>query len=419
MGVGLPSIQSTKTGDLPGHRGTSRRSQPLTEAGSVYGLNNKTGNATIRDYMGSPAERYVVRLMEPADVDRFLSLYETVFGGGTRRWFDWKYRQNPYVDHLPIFIAEAGDEIAGARPFTAFELLVDGDRVVGLQTSDTMVHPEHRRRGLFTSMTERAFEYYGDLPERVVTFNVPNAISRPGYLELGCGRAGRLAVEYRLQRASSFLGEFDGAPKRIVGGVLDATIPVAQGIMRGLIDPAADMEVLRHESIPVNLFTELYRRSIPRPIHAHRQDRFYEWRFGNPNWRYTAYTAHRDGEPVAGAIAGSRSVEGRRTVAISELVPLEDAPGRADGLTATVAAIIDDANMADVIVLPSGHLPRAILRHFGFLPDDSRLLERFTTPTVLIAGTLHQGGRIGRMLGDVDLLDLDNWRMTLSERNTN
>lgn len=52
-------------------------------------------------------EGYTIRGFRGSDVDEFLELYETTFGGShSEEWFDWKYRAPPYVDHVPIVVSE-------------------------------------------------------------------------------------------------------------------------------------------------------------------------------------------------------------------------------------------------------------------------------------------------------------------------
>ncbi|MFB9804071.1 GNAT family N-acetyltransferase [Haladaptatus pallidirubidus] len=91
---------------------------------------------------------YVVRWYEERDLSGFLSLDRAVFGRNrSERWFRWKYVDNPYIDHVPVFVVEKDGEIVGTRPFLAFRMRTGSETVLALQPADTMVHPEHRRRG--------------------------------------------------------------------------------------------------------------------------------------------------------------------------------------------------------------------------------------------------------------------------------
>ncbi|WP_440772681.1 GNAT family N-acetyltransferase [Natronorubrum sp. DTA28] len=149
----------------------------------------------------SPATQpsYTIRSFEPSDRDALLSLYETVFEKERGAdWFRWKYAENPYVDHVPIVVADADGELVGCRAFFALELRVGDDRPIAYQPCDTMVHPEHRDRGLFSRMNEYALERYADGPP-TLCFNFPNESAKPGNLKHGWKEIGTVPTYYRPQ----------------------------------------------------------------------------------------------------------------------------------------------------------------------------------------------------------------------------
>ncbi|MGM0606680.1 MAG: GNAT family N-acetyltransferase, partial [Halobacteriota archaeon] len=128
---------------------------------------------------------YTIRPFEDRDRKGFFRLFEHTFGQKkSDEWFEWKYVDNPYVDHVPMYVAELEGELVGARPFFALPIAREGWIGLALQPGDTMVHADHRGQGLFTRMTEAALETYVDSDVDLI-FNFPNAKSGPGYRKMG------------------------------------------------------------------------------------------------------------------------------------------------------------------------------------------------------------------------------------------
>ena len=133
-------------------------------------------------------ETYRIRFLRTAERESFLELYRPILGPATPEWFDWKYLENPAVSHLPILVAESEStgELAAARPQVPFRMLVDGEEVNGLRFGDTIVHEDHRRRGLFTKTTTEAMDYYRR-NSYALAFNFPNDLwqAHLSYREFG------------------------------------------------------------------------------------------------------------------------------------------------------------------------------------------------------------------------------------------
>ncbi|MWV65477.1 GNAT family N-acetyltransferase [Halorubrum sp. JWXQ-INN 858] len=364
--------------------------------------------------MSDDETEYTIRMYEPGDREEFLDLFETVFGGGSEEWFRWKYPGNPYVSHVPMFVAEHDGELVGARPYMAFRLRIGGETPLGLQTGDTMVHPDHQRRGLFTRMTQRSFDYYGDLDDRVLTFSVPNALSRPGYRKLGCHEVGPLPAHYR-----------PANPGALAGGKIGLVGRAAAPVVRRLLDrrsarapTPADVDVTRHDSVPERALVDLYERTIPREIHALRDERFYGWRFDRPDWEYRTYVAHQGEEPVAGAVVGRQQRGGADTVAIADVVPMVADDARDRGLRGILARVVEDHADADAIVASRSVIPAELLSEHGFFADDAPPLSATATPTVLISRVFDGTDDPPWTIAGRDLRSLEDWRLALAEQNT-
>lgn len=366
--------------------------------------------------MGAPGDDYVIRPYEPGDVDDFLHLYETVFDEDDPKpeWFAWKYEENPYVDHVPIIVAELGGTLVGARPFFALEMAVNGESVLALQPCDTMVHPDHRRNGLFTRMTDHAIERYAS-GEPGFFFNFPNEISLRGYLKLGWEQVGGLPRAYRIVNPRRVGKSGQERPIRRLGRMLAA--PLSSGYLQFRDTWLSSSDAYRfrvEEPIPAGEFTSIYHRGVPHTIHVRRDERFYNWRFNNPDWAYRAYLTEEVQKPV-GLITASpsdRDGAGASITRIVDVVPLRRQFDD-DQTPALIHRVIEDNPESDLFVAPRSVIDSSTLHRLGFLSDT-------TLPLSLV---MRQRRRVAFSLGEdavngLGLLDEETWTTTFADLDT-
>lgn len=358
--------------------------------------------------------RYTIRLFEPGDKAAFIDLYDETFGDGSEEWFDWKYVENPAVEHVPIVVATCGDELAGARPCVPFRMQVGDRTVVALRFGDTMVHADHRRRGLFTRMTRRMMEYYAAL-EPAFGFNHPNELSLPGYRKMGGRVVGRLPVAYRVQNPAALLGSRVDGPAAL--GVSMAT-PLARAYLDGRERLAGGAEpgltVTRHDSIPAETLVSLYDAGPPEGIHAERTAEFYEWRFRNPQWEYDAYVASRD-DPVAAVVTGTRRSDDATVTTFTEVVPMAGNEKRAAAFSALVGRILEETADADLLAYNGQAIPESVLGAVGFHHDTRPPLSWLAEETFLVTHDLSSEPCPLWTVNGLNLLDRSSWSLSFCE----
>lgn len=110
-----------------------------------------------------------------------------------------------------------------------------------------MVHPDHRRRGLFTRMTERAIDRYcGDA---AYLFNFPNPNSLPSNRKLGWVVVQDVPTSYRIHDPGALMGS-EGDEPNALAPVLSVGARVRLQARERLAPDQAEIIVHRHESIP-------------------------------------------------------------------------------------------------------------------------------------------------------------------------
>lgn len=357
---------------------------------------------------------YTFRRFRPSDVEDYLSLYETVYGvRHSPEWFRWRFVDIPYLNHVPVFVATSGGEVVATRPFFAFRMAVDGRRTLALLTVDTMVHPDHRRRGLFSTLTERSIEYYATREPSFV-FNQPNGASRPGFVKLGWQVVAPTVKRYRVQHSRPFLTQRLGDSSRLVG-------PAVTALTKGALQVAdavrvdVDRPVRRVDGVPSGRLAELYRQRPPEAIHAVRDEAYYEWRFGSPEWRRRTYLVEGDRGQVGALTRTKTTPEGVTVTQIVDLVPMVGDEDWRASVWAVLDRVVDDHRDSDLLAAIPGAIPPDMLTAFGFLPDDRPPISWFSVTDVKLC--------VRPLAGCDDelaqrLFDSSRWLLSYGERDT-
>jgi hypothetical protein len=363
---------------------------------------------------GDDADPYTIRRYRPGDRADVVDLYEQVFGGPGEAWFSWKYENNPYVDHVPMTVGTYEGTVVATKPCLALQLRAGESTVLALQPADVMVHPDHRRNGLYSRTTELIKEVYADR-EPALFFNFPNAATLSGSLKHGWEIVTEVPTYYRVHRPATMLDAEDGPALTLARSLT----PLARGYL-GVRDAVgsgpASVTVERHADVPVDTLVAAYRRDRPDALHALRDSRYYSWRFENPRWNYETYTAGHDRTAVGGMIVGTREADGRRIAAITDVVPLAGGDSRRETFAALLRRIVDDHADAGTIAIGGGVVPRDLLSAFGFLGDDAFPLARFASPTTQVTYSLTDDP--GHRAAGFDLADPQSWSLSLSEQDT-
>lgn len=353
---------------------------------------------------------YEIRPFKPGDRDGFLDLYQEVLGGRKGdEWFDWKYDNNPFVGFVPMYVTEHEGEIVGARPFFALSMAIGETRTLTLHAGDLMVHPDHRRRGLFTSMTEKAVDEFADSCPIVFTF--PNERALSGYRKFGWTVVSERTCWFRIQNPRQIVRAKEGrTPVGLAAEIGTPFLKAHHRIKQRNRDVDSELSVRKEEDIPTGELSALYRSSVPTEIHAIRDDTFYDWRFKNPDWDYTTYIAEERGEPVTGIVTGTDNTDARITK-LTEVVPLG---GHEDSLQVLFERIISDHETTDMFIAPSQGIPKSVLRNFGFLPDNGPPISFFASPTTHVVRVLDDEEK----MSEIGVKDPENWKMTFVEEDT-
>ncbi|GAB3666316.1 hypothetical protein GCM10028856_08030 [Halopiger thermotolerans] len=352
------------------------------------------------------SDEYTVRPYEPGDRDGVLSLFETQWGyRPSTDWFDWKYVDDPYLSHVPITLAERGGEIVAVQGYVPCRLRRGGRIVLALKPVDAVVHPDHRRQGLYSRITELGIERYRDR-EAALFFNFPNEASLGAQEKLGWSEVTVVSMYYRVQRPGELL-----PAEQSVGPLADAADVAAQAAL-GACDRFSPSdggyEIEQYESPPAELLASVYESRIPHAFHAHRETRYCRWLLEAPSVEHAAYVARRDGRPVAALVTRTDGDE----VLLFDAVPLGSAH---DAFADLLAAVVADNADADVLAVTANTLPSQLLSRFGFVSYETPVVSRFCDPTYMAVRPLDRADDGSLPFSRRTLTDPSNWCLSFLE----
>lgn len=362
-------------------------------------------------------EQPIVRPFERDDRDGFLDLYENVWG--TRKdadWFEWRFGDNPYVDDVPGVVVEHDGDIVAAEPCLAFRLGAGEETALAFQPADWMVHTEYRRQGLFGQMTELLLDRYAeDGPD--LYFNFPSEAILPGLQSFGWEVLGKMPAYYRIQDASALVNtaSASGTTAKLQRALGYTGSPILRGFLSLRGGSAADAwTVRRHDGVPVETLSELYRRSVPDEIHVRRDAAYYGWRFENPRWETTTYVADRDGDTVAAMVVARESGDLEK-VSVLDVLPV-DGSAPDESYEALLSAVVSDASDADLIKCGAESIPVSVLRGLGFRADDAFPLSYVSKSTTSVVRPANRDGATPRLFGGQDISAPSSWRIQLGDQ---
>lgn len=95
-----------------------------------------------------------------------------------------KHYKNPYRFSTPVFIHEIDDQIAGINGYLGTIFVFESEELYAVQSCDSAVVAEYRHRGVFTSIMEKAHEYFTKNDIRFI-YGFANEVSFKAVMKLG------------------------------------------------------------------------------------------------------------------------------------------------------------------------------------------------------------------------------------------
>lgn len=372
------------------------------------------------------SDAYSVRQFDAGDRDTVLSLFERALypdlGDLREAWFTWRFEDNPNAPDVPITVVERDGVVVAAESNLPIRMTVGGRPELAILQAESVVHEDHRRRGVFSRMYTHDEAYYAER-EPVISIGTPldvtmRALEKRGdQIHLDRGVAFELPKYYRCRNPAVLA---DGTGHERLASALRLTAPVVRlglAALEAISLHGGGLSSRRHVDVPVDLLATLAERGTdPARVHAVRDRPFYEWRFANPRCEYVTYTAWRGDAPVAIVVTETQRDHSPAVVRIVDVLPAAGDGGDRHALSWLLREVVRDVAPNPVFALGSLLPGRALFRH-GFYPNSAPPLAWLTKPTTVLARPLDGGGSDEEewTLNGCRLCDPSSWQLSWAD----
>ncbi|AUV81643.1 GNAT family N-acetyltransferase [Salinigranum rubrum] len=235
---------------------------------------------------------------------------------------------------------------------------------------DTIVHPDHRRRGLFTASTEYSLDQYADSDVAFV-FSHSNANSRPGYRKMGWQYAAWQVTRYRPRDTTAFVAHRLGRDKRFASPLPGVATDLYVAARDRLRRTGEEFEVSATDGVTIDTLASLHDRPSGRPdgVHPVFDEATLRYFLGSPEFaRPRTYVARAHGEVVAALVVCHRRFHGTNWLSVAHVAPLAGGDRWEGALSTLLGHAIADAPDVDAyrVAIP---FPESVLASHGFLSD--------------------------------------------------
>jgi len=358
-----------------------------------------------------------IRLVKHSEEkERLVDLFQASFGlNMPAELWDWKYIQNPLAPVDPeVIVALDNGKIVGARPFRLAEMWLGNEKVRVAQHGDTMVHPEHQRKGIFSQMGQFAIKY---LKENgyALSYGFANPKSRPGFLKQGYRIVAQREVMFRAFNPQKVISHVLG--NKVLGSGLGLFYDKVLNIKTTeTVQPSTSFQIEVFDQFNDELkgIDTLRDESL---IDLVRSESYLRWFFDQrPTRSYRYIVAKRDGTLWGYTVVGVKEKRDGLVCGyiVDHLVKDRD--------IACFQALINRAlselgkSKSDIVIMWALGEPvirKELLKHLGF---KSTLL--FPYNRLLTHGYLDAIRIDDRVAAEVNIYDKENWRITYAYSDT-
>lgn len=316
-----------------------------------------------------------MRRHRPSDAKAVTALRRIVYGDEAVSEELWRWRHEGLGAESGMQVAVVAGTVVGVQPVEIYSFLLDGRPLRGAVLTGVMVHPEHRRRGIFSRLVEAVEAWAWEQGADFVT-TMPNDRSRPGFLARSYVDPGPRTLMVR-----------PFAPGRAVWRVLkmapitstvDRLTEIGGGLTRRLRRrlrlPAAAPHIEEVDTLDGEL-ADLLASRPPAGLVQHRSHAWLAWRYTSaPGRPYTVLRANDGRRPVGYAVT---RLQAWGRLAVGYLVDVVATSDAATTALAWSAAEALRAAGADVVVTVVGG--RYLIRRLalaGYVPVPRRLAPK-------------------------------------------
>ena len=135
----------------------------------------------MRDSSSNMQQAWFVRGYKNGDEDGILQLIQLAFKWGDKKYWNWRYRDNP-AGIGRIWLADDFGKIVGHYAMIPVKMKIGDETVTSSLSADIVTHPDYRRQGIFETLARKAYAEAGKEGEHILCA-FPNEFSYPGFIK--------------------------------------------------------------------------------------------------------------------------------------------------------------------------------------------------------------------------------------------
>lgn len=244
----------------------------------------------------------------PGDEREILELFNAGFGTNrSLATWNWRFQSNPYGGPFASLARRNTDGLlVGTYMCLPFKLAADGRPVLAFQVVDLVVHPEHRKQGMFEQMARHSYEMLAGAGGRaIVAFPNPTAMSYPGFTRtLGwkpfCGPR-RFMLRLDLERPLRALLRVPSLARGLNSGFRAVTNwRLERGLRRIVRSSSSKLEFCLASEAPPGCDSLWNACRSQQRLSFWKDAEYFRWRYDrNPDHEFAYASLVRDGEMIA------------------------------------------------------------------------------------------------------------------------
>jgi len=304
----------------------------------------------------------------------YCRLFETVFRkpmGKTEseRHFQWEYLENPAGKAIVYIVKSPPDQIAGAYAALPLRMKMFSKTVKGCLSFDSMTHPQHKVKGLFTRLGKAHYEYLAENNYDLI-YGFPNANSIKIFVNnLQWLDFYSFPLLVKIQDFRSLFKKYLGLkhPSRVLGFLLNKTSDL---IFSPKHMAGVNVREISNFDEKFNYFWDDVKQLFP--ICVERDMEYLNWRYRRPEEKYRILRLEHEACVMGYAVLKEEDRFGLRTGYIMDLISVPDIKF-VRLLISEVINAFSRARVDLISILMSKSTPYySSLRRYGFMPIPSR-----------------------------------------------
>ena len=319
-----------------------------------------------------------IRDGDKKDSEKILSLRRLVFGEMEAdkldpKFWEWEFMEGPDGKAF-IYLAEDEGKLAGHFADIPRRFSIRGEVLLGTLSLDLMVHPDHRREGIFANMGKYAAQRVKEENGFFMTAFPIRKETIAGLIKIGWEAVGELPVLVYPLRFRGIIDRYlHFSPlSLLLGGVARAFYSILWG--RGRELKIEEIKVEEVEQLD-NQFDRFWQKAMDLyPIVGVRDKTFLAWRYlRNPVRTYSLYRALEDREMTGYLILRKVDLLQFNSAVIVDMLALNDR-----ALRMLIQKGIEHSQKEGVDLLgcmiPKRYSHHQTLKDLGFLPSPKTFL---------------------------------------------